>query len=461
MRWMVVFIAGVMSLIGGSIMIGLDGLSAENDAPMVRAESGCAHALASPQVFDHTPVSLDERGCMATGAVFEVRAKPVPGGLGTQYAQAIDSLNRQTSIFGEPTVRQRALWSMGWVAFRSGDFQSARGVFRYLEREAPFGRQAPAAIYWAARAAGELGDQVAYRSELTALIKRFPVDYYSTQAMARLEEIPDEGFEVPAARLSEAPLGTRAVLARALIDVGARAEASRVLNMALLEERDAMSPAEYAALRAVAVELGSRYFETRFRWEATKRYPETNSTTVRSLSMMFPWDYVRVVQRAAQRKRVDSTLAIGLARQESAFNPRALSRAGAQGLMQLMPQTASDLVGRGGEAVPELDIYNPELNADLGTTYVRQLLALYDGEVERALAAYNAGPGAVARWNRRLGEVPADVFVEEIPYHETRNYVRAVLSWQRKYEYLQAARVLLLDQEKRAAVKDLSALRQG
>ena len=222
-----------------------------------------------------------------------------------------------------------------------------------------------------------------------------------------------------------------------------------------------MSPAEYAALRSVAVDLGSRYFETRFRWEATKRYPETNSTTVRSLNMMFPWDYVRVVQRAAQRKRVDSTLAIGLARQESAFNPRALSRAGAQGLMQLMPQTASDLVGRGGEAVPELDIYNPELNAELGTTYVRQLLALYDGDVERALAAYNAGPGAVARWNRRLGEVPSDVFVEEIPYHETRNYVRAVLSWQRKYEYLQAARVRLLDQEKRAAVKDLSALRKG
>jgi len=442
-------------------MVGLDGLRTARDQQVVEVEAPCAVQLASPEVFGYTPAGLDERGCMAALVAFESQARPAPLDVDPQFSQAIRSLNRQTSIFGEPAVRQRALWSMGWVAYRSGDYRSARGVLRYLEREAPYGRQAPAAIYWAARAAGELGNQVAYRSELLALVKRFPVDYYSTQAIARLDEIPDEGFEVPAAQLSEASLGHRAVLARALLDVGARAEASRELSVALLEERDAMSPAEYSALRAVAVELGSRYFETRFRWEATKRYPETNSTTVRSLSIMFPWDYVRVVQRAAQRKNVDSTLAIGVARQESAFNPRALSRAGARGLMQLMPQTASDLVGRGGEEVPELDIFNPELNAELGTTYVRQLLALYDGEVEQALAAYNAGPGAVARWKRRLGDIPSDVFVEEIPYRETREYVRSVLSWQRKYEYLLAARIQLMDQEKRAAVKDLASVRKG
>jgi soluble lytic murein transglycosylase len=350
---------------------------------------------------------------------------------------------------------------MAWVAYRSGDFRSARGVFRYLEREAPFGRKAPSAIYWAARAAGELGDQVAYRSELAALTYRFPVDYYATQAIRRLEEIPDDGFEVPAARLSGASLGQHVVLARALLDVDARSEASVQLRRALLEERDAMSPSEFAALGEMAVELGSRYFETRFRWERTKRFPRANSTTVRSLSLMFPWDYVRVVQNAARRKRVDSTLAIGLARQESAFNPRALSHAGARGLMQLMPQTASDLVSRRGVDAPEIDIFNPELNAELGTTYVRQLLALHDGQVERALAAYNAGPGAVARWKRRLGEVPNDVFVEEIPYRETRDYVRAVLSWQRKYEYLQSARVRLLDEEKRAEVNELTLLRKG
>ena len=129
--------------------------------------------------------------------------------------------------------------------------------------------------------------------------------------------------------------------------------------------------------------------------------------------------------------------------------------------MQLMPQTASDLVNRRGVDAPEIDIFNPELNAELGTTYVRQLLVLHDGQVERALAAYNAGPGAVARWKRRLGEVPNDVFVEEIPYRETRDYVRAVLSWQRKYEYLQSARVRLLDEEKRAEVNDLTLLRKG
>jgi len=131
--------------------------------------------------------------------------------------------------------------------------------------------------------------------------------------------------------------------------------------------------------------------------------------------------------------------------------------------MQLMPQTASELVGgRGnGDAESEINIFNPELNAELGTTYVRQLSALYDGQVEPVLAAYNAGPAAVARWKRRLGDIPNDVFVEEIPYHETRDYVRSVLSWKCKYEYLQSARIRLLDEEKRAAVAARSSLRKG
>ena len=121
----------------------------------------------------------------------------------------------------------------------------------------------------------------------------------------------------------------------------------------------------------------------------------------------------------------------------------------------------SELAGHSFEDETENDIFNPELNAQLGATYVRQLMALHDGRVERALASYNAGPSAVARWGRRLGETPDDVFVEEIPYRETRDYVRAVLSWKLKYEFLQAARVKLLDEEKRAAVTGLLQVRKG
>lgn len=147
------------------------------------------------------------------------------------------------------------------------------------------------------------------------------------------------------------------------------------------------------------------------------------------LDWRFPPAFEDAFQQAAQAQGLDPWLLMALSRRESAFNPGARSSAGARGLMQLMPGTAR-LVARdlGMVAPTTKQLYQPALNIRLGSTYLADLLKRYQGNRILALAAYNAGPHRVDRW---LADTPVDhdVFIESIPFHETREYVQAVLAY--------------------------------
>jgi len=127
---------------------------------------------------------------------------------------------------------------------------------------------------------------------------------------------------------------------------------------------------------------------------------------------------------AAAAARLNSTVPLGVARQESRFTPGVSSGAGAVGLMQLLPTTASELAGRpiSAEALKE-----PALNTDLGSRYLRQLLDQSKGNPFLAVASYNAGPGAAQGWVTPLLQASPELWVEAIPYPETRLYVKKVL----------------------------------
>lgn len=118
--------------------------------------------------------------------------------------------------------------------------------------------------------------------------------------------------------------------------------------------------------------------------------------------------YGENIRRAAERHGLDGLLLVSMVEVESSFNAQAVSYRGAVGLMQLMPTTAG--------AVSVEQLHDPELNVDRGARYLRQLLDRFGGDLELALAAYNAGPGNV----RRYGGIP--------PFRETQHYVQKVLS---------------------------------
>ncbi|MGY2461883.1 transglycosylase SLT domain-containing protein [Vreelandella sulfidaeris] len=155
-----------------------------------------------------------------------------------------------------------------------------------------------------------------------------------------------------------------------------------------------------------------------------------------SLDWRFPQAYHDSFQHWGRLTGVDPYLLMAITRRESAYNPNALSPAGARGLMQLMPGTASQVSRELGISDPgPYGVLDPELNIRLGSTYLRDKLKRYQGNRLAAAAAYNAGPGRVDQW---LGDgVEAfDLFVESIPYRETRDYVQAVLSYRVIFESL-------------------------
>ena len=155
------------------------------------------------------------------------------------------------------------------------------------------------------------------------------------------------------------------------------------------------------------------------------------------LSLRFPLAYNDAIAQAAINTQLDKALIFAIARQESAFAEDAQSHAGARGLMQLMPATAKQQAANSGvKNHTTADLFKPEHNIQLGSEYLGGLLTQFKGNRILAAAAYNAGPGRVKQWlGTPVKEKPADVWVETIPFKETRQYVQNVLTYSVIYTY--------------------------
>jgi soluble lytic murein transglycosylase len=148
------------------------------------------------------------------------------------------------------------------------------------------------------------------------------------------------------------------------------------------------------------------------------------------LVLRFPLGYMPQVQNNADRYRLGPAMVLGLMRQESMLDSNALSSAGARGLMQLMPKTGRQIARELKEPwSSETSLFDPDVNISYGTYYYKSLLNRYNGHAALATAAYNAGPARVAKWLPQGEAMAADIWIETIPYKETRKYVISVLSY--------------------------------
>lgn len=155
------------------------------------------------------------------------------------------------------------------------------------------------------------------------------------------------------------------------------------------------------------------------------------------ITLRFPMPYDKLFQQKAAKAGIDTNWARAVARQESAYQPYARSHVGARGLMQLMPKTASSTARK--NKIPyrrTSDLYQPDTNISLGVAYLAEMQKRFDNNQVYATAAYNAGPHRVNRWLKERGKLPIDIWIETIPFNETRKYVMNVMAYHAVYRTL-------------------------
>lgn len=154
------------------------------------------------------------------------------------------------------------------------------------------------------------------------------------------------------------------------------------------------------------------------------------------LDLRFPLEYPDLYRKFTKRSNIPFNWALSITRKESAFNPRAKSGVGARGLMQLMPRTATETANYIQQRYSgKQELYSPATNISLGTAYLAQMRDRFGSRIY-ATAAYNAGPHRVKKWLKARGNLPLDIWIELIPFKETRKYVQTVLEYGVIYDTL-------------------------
>ncbi|MFB3816652.1 MAG: transglycosylase SLT domain-containing protein [Candidatus Methylomirabilales bacterium] len=336
--------------------------------------------------------------------------------------------------------KDTALWLEGWLAFKQQDTQAALAALARLISEEPASRLRVPALYWRGRLLEATGKPRqaadAYGDALQAAQDQPYYRMRATARLARLGKKVSRALPTAVARAAKTS-GERlhAEKARALAALGLAEEAAeeyREQTSSVPEDRAMLSEACRAFLGLErydrAVWLGKRLLVPLFAQDKGKLpVPEF-------WRCLYPLGHWPEVVQAGRLQGLDPLLVTALIREESTFVPRAVSRAGARGLMQVMPHTADRLARE--ERLPHgagaLDL--PEANIQFGTLHLAELLKAHGGNLALVLASYNAGKHHVERWLARFGFADEEAFVEDIPYSETRNYVKRVLGTYLRYQ---------------------------
>ncbi|MDH5201732.1 MAG: transglycosylase SLT domain-containing protein [Nitrospirota bacterium] len=317
-----------------------------------------------------------------------------------------------------PSETETALWGIGWTYFLTGEYKKAADVFTKLYNSSNDTRY----LYWKARSLEEAGgDSLALYS---TLMKK-NCDFYSIMSYVKTRESL-ELSNTNEIKQSLGPTNTTRTTPSSL-KKSERVEA--LFDLGLL--REALSELIYLSRDHNSIEdilyIGSKFQELdeyKNMVNLAKKLPYTE----RLHHLLYPLAYWDSIEGLSKKYNIDPLLVLSVAREESRFDTKVRSPAGALGLMQLMPRTAYRISSKLKLRVHNTQqVYDVKNNLHIGIYYLSSLINEF-GSYSYALAAYNAGEEAVRKWIQKGNYKSIDEFIEDIPYNETKNYVKRVIT---------------------------------
>ena len=366
------------------------------------------------------------------------------------FPRAVEYYSYLASHFPKDRNAAAAHWRSGWLSYRQGLYADAERVFDEQILLYPDDKETAAALYWRAR----LYETQDHNPSLAAanyraIVRAYQHYFYAQMARQRLtalgntEPVAPPGLDrfqappVPALDDSFPDDSEHLAKARLLANAG--------LNDYIPQEI-AADPDSGSWSALAEAQIYASDGETSRAMGALKRaLPYAATASIPSIPLvywriLFPEPYWETIKAESAKNNLDPYLVASLIRQESEFNPSAISYANAYGLMQLLPSSGRALAREEGiRNFQTYQLLNPEMNIRLGTRYLRQMLDRFGGVQEYALAAYNAGDSRVADWETAGPYHGMDEFVESIPFTQTRDYVEAILRNIETYRAIDAA----------------------
>ncbi len=352
--------------------------------------------------------------------------------------------------------KNEALWQISWMHYTLGNLDDSLSALKLLENSA----LRMQAVYWQGKINLMLGKKEDAVRLFNIAAESFPPNYYSVMSRKALEKAVDKNHKIPNTfsvnkKQTEknkegvegfsdlpAPAGESLPVKRTqrLLKLGLNSLALKELSFItknLSCSDPTQNPLYVSVLYREAGDIHRSYILARGRCSSPSNSQKIGLTTAYQLA--FPQGYKEMVERAADEFRIDPLLIYAVMMQESEFDEKEISNAGAIGLLQIMPATGGMIAQRlAWQSFKQDDLFLPSANISFGSWYIKTMLTRYKGDLPLAVAAYNAGPNAVDVWLKRWGKLDMDEFIENIPYKETKKYVKKVMGYYEAYKAIYA-----------------------
>lgn len=374
------------------------------------------------ELYNNYPyIPWSDKAAYILGRLFEEEGK---------WDQAASLYKKALDQFKNSPLQENLMKRIAWCYYLKGDFSRSSEIFNKLSNK--FSSLKEYGLYWKARSFEKMGKRREAWEIFNSLANLPYTSYYGVLSLKKIGKLTpcnegriretkdnkgDGAFNIPgllrAMILSELSLLPEAeeeldVISKAGLDLSEKLQLSRLY-------KKAGSP--YKSIKiASSIEM-----ELKSRNELALPLPELDI-------LLFPLEYKDEIIKYSSENGFDPLLIASIIRQESAFDPAAISRSNALGLMQIIPQTGVMIAKKTGisEFTPDM-LYQPSINIELGISYLKMLNKKFKGDTIKTLAAYNAGETIVEKWWKRISHMEDDEIVENIPYSETENYIKNII----------------------------------